>query len=114
MAERVKARSLRKNTVPFSGEKKKQNKWRVNRPCRLERRLAKIRAMGPAEAGREETAEEFFPLRQQVLRRIFTAHRRIASKPSKACLAQCSSRHETRVRKSLRKLTRNTSTFQPT
>ena len=31
--------------------------------------------MGPAEAGREETAAEFFPLRPQVLRRIFTAHR---------------------------------------
>jgi hypothetical protein len=70
--------SLRKNIVRFSGEKKKQNKWRLNRPCGLERRLAKIRAMGPAEAGREETAEEFFPLRQQVLRRIFTARRRIA------------------------------------
>jgi hypothetical protein len=31
--------------------------------------------MGPAEAGREETAEEFFPLHQQVLRRIFTVRR---------------------------------------
>src|SRR5256885_2150924 len=88
-AGRPKPSSLRKNPVRFSGEKKKQNKWRLNRPYGLERRLAKIRAMGPAEAGREETAEEFFPLRQQVLRRIFTAPRPTASKPNKACSVRC-------------------------
>src|SRR5437764_8459469 len=86
---RPKPSSLRKSTVRVTREKKKQNKWRLNRPCGLERRLVKIRAMGPAEAGREETAEEFFPVRQQVLRRIFTAHRLIACKPSRACSAQC-------------------------
>ncbi len=83
------AQSLRKNTVRFSGEKKKRNKWRLNRPRGQSRSLAENRATGPAEAGRRKMGEKFFPVRPQVLRRIFTGPLRTASRRSRVYSAQC-------------------------
>src|SRR5262245_61838775 len=88
--------------------KKKPNKWRLNRPLGQERSLAK-REMALAGARRREAAKRLFPFRPQVLRRIFTAPRRIASMRNKAFLAQCCSRHGKPSPNVLRKLTSNTS-----
>src|SRR5947208_8588516 len=70
---------------------KKRSKWRLNRPLGQERSLVK-REMALAEARQREAAKKLFPFRPQVLRRIFTARRRIVSMRSKAFSAQCLSR----------------------
>src|SRR5438094_7017496 len=64
-------------------KKKKSNKWRLNRPHGQERSLVK-REMALAEVRRREAAKKLFPFRPQVLRRIFTVPRRIASRQNKA------------------------------
>src|SRR5438046_7421091 len=68
--------------------KKKPNKWRLNRPHGQERSLVK-RVMALAEVRRREAAKRLFPFRQQVLRRIFTAPRRIVWKRSRASWDPC-------------------------
>ena len=51
--------------------------------------------------------QSVFAIRQQVLRRIFTARRRTAWKQSRASSARCSSHRATPSRNASRKLTRN-------
>ena len=70
-------RNLRKNIVDFSRSEKKPNKCRVLKALSLGN-LVRQRVMALAEVRRSKTAEEFFPIRQQVLRRIFTVPRRTA------------------------------------
>src|SRR5436309_12243229 len=90
--------------------KKKPNKWRLNRPHGQERSLVK-REMALAEVRRREAAKKLFPYRRQVLRRIFTARRRIALTLSKAYWARCSFRREKPSRNAWSKLTKTTFTF---
>src|SRR5438046_1143630 len=105
--------SLRKNIDRFSGEKKKPNKCRVLKALSL-RNLVRQRVTALAEVQRLKTAAEFFAIRQQVLRRIFTERRRTAWKQSKASSARCSSHHAIPSRNASRKLTRNIFMFRPT
>src|SRR5437870_10088157 len=101
----------------FSADKrkrqKKRNTWRLNRPRGQERSLVK-REMALAEVRRREAAKKLFPFRPQVLRRIFTAPRRIALTRSKVCSGRCSSHREKPSQNASRKLTRNTFTFPRT
>src|SRR5436190_6090008 len=85
--------------------KKKRSKWRLNRPHGQERSLVK-REMALAEVRRREAAKKLSPFRQQVLRRIFTALRRIVSMPSKASSGRCLSRRVKPSRNASRKLTK--------
>src|SRR3989475_10702625 len=93
--------------------KKKRSKWQLNRPHGQERSLVK-REMALAEVRRREAAKKLSPFRPQVLRRIFTARRRIVSMPSKASSGRCSSRHVKPSRNASRKVTKNTFTFPRT
>src|SRR6266513_995043 len=102
----LRPRSLKKSIDHFSGDEKKPNKCRVLKALSL-RNLVRQRITALAEVRRRKTAEEFFAIRQQVLRRIFTARRRTAPKRSKAYSARCSSHRVTRSGNASKKLTRN-------
>src|SRR5215471_3220153 len=107
-------RKIRRNDE-FSARKKKsqnkkRNRWQLHRPLGQERSLVR-REMALAEVRRREAAKKLFPFRPQVLRRIFTAPRRIASMRSKACSGQCSSHRGTPLQNASKKLTKNTFTF---
>src|SRR5207248_3628337 len=104
--KKVLANNLRKNTDLFLGEKKKPNKCRVLKALSL-RNLVKQRVTALAEVQRPKTAAEFFAIRQQVLRRIFTARRHTASKRSRACSARCSFHRAIRSQSASKKLTKN-------
>src|SRR6266404_8041061 len=86
--------------------KKKPNKWRLNRPRGQERSLVK-REMALAEVRRREAAKKLFPFRPQVLRRIFTARRRIAPRRNKAFSGRCCSHRGKPLANVLRKLMSN-------
>src|SRR5881396_46166 len=86
--------------------KKKRNKWRLNRPRGQERSLVK-REMALAEVRRREAAKKLFPFRPQVLRRIFTVPRRIASRQNRASWGQCCSRRGKPLPNASRKLMSN-------
>src|SRR5207248_3227314 len=107
----------RKRNTDFSAEKKKrektQNKWRLNRPPGQERSLAK-REMALAEVRQRELAKKLFPFRPQVLRRIFTAHRRIAWTRNRACSDQCGSRPARQSRHASRRVMSSTFTCRRT
>src|SRR5437762_12778704 len=105
--------NLKKNIDRFSGEKEKPNKCRVLKALSL-RSLVRQRLTALAEVQRFKTAGEFFALRQQVLRRIFTERRRTAWKQSRASSARCSFHHATPSRNASRKLTRNIFTSRRT
>src|SRR5206468_7314258 len=89
----LRRKTLTKSNDEFSAGKKnnrnnKRNKWRLHRPHGQERSLEK-REMALAEVRRREAAKKLFPFRQQVLRRIFTAPRRIVWKRSRASWDPC-------------------------
>src|SRR5438046_729600 len=111
--KKVLQKKLKKNIDRFSGEKKKLNKCRVLKALSL-RSLVRQRVTALAEVQRLKTAGEFFALRQQVLRRIFTERRRTAWKQSRASSARCSSHHAIPSRNASRKLTRNIFTSRRT
>ena len=69
---------------------------------------------GAGRGSAARSGEKVVPFRPQVLRRIFTERRRIASKRSRACSARCSSHREKRSRNASRKLTKNISTSRRT
>jgi large subunit ribosomal protein L9 len=92
--------------------RRKPNKWRLNRPHGQERSLVK-REMALAEVRRHEAAKRLFPFRQQVLRRIFTVPRRIASKQNKAFWGQCCSRRGKPLPNVSRRLMSNIFTSPP-
>src|SRR6476661_8941022 len=106
-----------RNVEFFAGKKnspnKKRNRWRLHRPLGPERSLVK-REMALAEVRRREAAKKLFPFRQQVLRRIFTERRHIASKLSRAFSVQCSFPRVKQSRNAWRKLTKNISTSRRT
>src|SRR5512132_867583 len=111
-------KNLTRRNVEFSAEKQNnrnttRNKWRLNRPHGQERSLVK-REMALAEVRRREAAKKLSPFRPQVLRRIFTARRRIVSMRSKASSGPCSSRRVKPSGNASRKLTKNTFTFRRT
>src|SRR6266576_2672890 len=90
-------KNLTRRNVEFSAEKqnnrnKKRNKWRLHRPPGQERSLVK-REMALAEVRRREAAKKLFPLRQQVLHRVFSV--------------QCSSLRVKRSRNASRRLMKN-------
>src|SRR5437867_9835104 len=93
--------------------KKKPNKWRLNRPHGQERSLVK-REMALAEVRRREAGKRLFPFRTQVLRRIFTAPRRIALRRNKAFSGRCCSHRGKPLANVLRKLMSNIFTSRPT
>src|SRR4029453_16566417 len=103
--------------IDFSEEgkkrKKTRNKWRLNRPHGQERSLVK-REMALAGVRRREAAKRLCPFRQQVLRRIFTAPRRIASKRNKAFSARCCSHRGKPLPNVSRRLMNNIFTSRPT
>src|SRR5437667_11892925 len=91
--------------------KKKPNKWRLNRPHGQERSLVK-REMALAEVRRREAAKKLFPFRPQVLRRIFTVPRRIASRQNRASWGPCCSRRGKPLANATRKLMSKNLTFR--
>src|SRR5262249_36947036 len=103
-------RKNRRNVEFSAGKKKsrskKRNKWRLHRPHGQERSLVK-REMALAEVRQREVAKKLFPFRQQVLRMMFTEHRRIVWKRNRAFSVQCSYLRVKRSRSASRKLTKN-------
>src|SRR5437899_5263607 len=104
-------KNLTRRNVEFFAEKQNnrnttRNKWRLNRPHGQERSLVK-REMALAEVRRREVAKRLFPFRPQVLRRIFTARRRIAPRRNKAFSGQCCSRRGKPLANVSRKSMRN-------